>query len=217
VPSCSCGAAESLDIFDERAARRALVRYVRDGLGGTDAVQIAAWAEEDGLEGRTVVEVGGGVGQIQAELVRRGAAEGTIVEVIESYRTPAAELAQSVGIADRTTFVLADLLVEPDAVESADVVVLRRVVCCSPHGPELLGVAAAKTRRTLLASYPRDRVVARALLWLENTAFRLARKRFRSFVHPPAALERAVAQRGLRRTRVTRGLVWETAQFDVTR
>ena len=29
-----------------------------------------------------------------------------------------------------------------DAVDAADIVVLRRVVCCSPEGPELLGIAA---------------------------------------------------------------------------
>ena len=99
-------------------------------------------------------------------------------------------------------------------VEPADVVVLRRVVCCTPDGPALLGAAAAKARRTLLASYPRDRLLTRAFSWLENLGFRLVGKRFRSYVHPPAELEEAAAGRGLTRSRVSRGLVWETAQYD---
>ena len=108
--SCSCCAGEALDIFGERSARRALRRYLRKGLDGGDARQIAAWAAEGGLEAATVVEIGGGIGQIQAELLRRGAGRGTVVEVVAGYERPARELADAVGIADRSTFVLADVV-----------------------------------------------------------------------------------------------------------
>ncbi len=211
---CSCGAApDRLDIFDEKAARRALRRYLEHGLGGSDAVRIAAWAEEGGLDGISVVEVGGGIGQIQADLLRRGAATGRIVELVPEYEGPAGELAAAASVGDRSSFEIADLLVEPETVEQADVVVLRRVVCCTPDGPALLAAAAGKARRTLLASYPRDRMLVRLVFRLENLGLALFRKRVRSFVHRPDALERAVAGRGFVRSRVSRGLVWETAQF----
>ncbi len=211
---CSCCAGESLDIFGARGARRALERYLRKGLGGGDAPRIAAWAAEGGLDGATVMEVGGGIGQIQAELVRRGAAHGTVVEVVAGYEQTARTLAEAIGIADRTSFVLADLLETPDVVDSADIVVLRRVVCCTPVGPSVLGAAADHTRRTLLASYPRDRIAVRVVAHLQNAVLALMRKRFRVFVHSPGELERAAAGRGLFLSRVERGVVWETAQFD---
>jgi Methyltransferase domain len=211
---CSCGVAtDRLDIFDEKAARRALRRYLENGLGGSDAVQIAAWAEEGGLDGISVVEVGGGIGQIQADLLRRGAATGRIVELVPEYEGPAGELAAAAAVADRSSFEIADLLAEPGTVEPADVVVLRRVVCCTPDGPALLAAAAGKARRTLLASYPRDRVLVRLVFRLENLGLALFRKRFRSFVHRPDELARAVEGRGFMRSRVSRGLVWETVQF----
>ena len=53
----------------------------------------------------------------------------------------------------------------------------------------------------------------RLVFRLENLGLAVFRKRFRSFVHRPAELERAVAERGFARSRVARGLVWETAQF----
>jgi magnesium-protoporphyrin O-methyltransferase len=212
---CSCCTGESLDIFGERTARRDLRRYLRKGLGGSDARLIAAWAEETGLRGATVLEIGGGIGQIQAELLRRGAAaRGAVVEVVPAYEAPAAELARAVAVADRSSFVLADLLAEPQAVDPADLVVLRRVVCCSPNGPALLGVAAEKARHGVLASYPRDRALIRAVAWLQNAAFAVVRKRFRVYVHAPAKLHHAVARHGLRPSRVSRGLVWETTQFE---
>ena len=212
-----CCAGEALDIFGEKSARRELRRYLEHGLGGDDARLIAGWAEQGGLEGETVVEVGGGIGQIQAELLRRGASRGTVVEVVAGYERAAHDLAHAIGIADRSAFVLVDLLADEATVVPADVVVLRRVVCCTPDGPDLLAAAAAKARRTLLASYPRDRAVIRAFSRLENLCFRLVGKRFRSYVHAPAELERAAAGRGLTRSRVSRGLVWETAQYDVQR
>ena len=101
---CSCSAAETLDIFGEKAARRALRRYLDHGLGGADAMQIAAWAEEGGLDGAEVIEVGGGVGQIQAELLRRGAAKGRVVEVVAEYESVAAELARAADVGDRSSF-----------------------------------------------------------------------------------------------------------------
>ena len=213
--ACSCCAGESLDIFGEKAARRELRRYLRKGLGGSDAKLIVAWAEAAGLAGARVLEVGGGIGQVQAELLRRGAASGEVVEVVPDYEAPAAELAKAVGIADRSSFVLADLVEESEAIAAADVVVLRRVVCCSPNGPELLGRAAGKARITLLASYPRERRLTKIALGLGNLAVRVMRKRFRAFVHPIADLDRAVGQAGLRRSRTDRGVFWETAQFDV--
>jgi hypothetical protein len=211
---CSCCAGESLDIFGDRSARRELRRFLRKGLGGEDARQMAAWAEAGGLEGATVTEVGGGIGQVQAELLRRGAAGGTVVEVVDAYAGAAAELARQIGVAGRSAFVLADLLETPEAVEPADIVLLRRVVCCSPDGPALLGAAAAKTRRTLIASYPRDRMLTRGFVRVQNVLFAMIRKRFRVYVHPPGRLERAAAEHGLGRIRTTRGRIWETAQFE---
>ena len=107
---CSCCTSESLDIFGEKGARRELRRYLRKGLGGADARLIAAWAAEGELEGATVIEVGGGIGQIQVDLLRRGAMRGTVVEVLGDYRGPAGELAAAAGVADRSSFVLADLI-----------------------------------------------------------------------------------------------------------
>jgi hypothetical protein len=100
-------------------------------------------------------------------------------------------------------------------VEPADIVVLRRVVCCTPVGPSVLGAAASRTSRTLLASYPRDRAGVRIVVRLQNGFLALTRKRFRVFVHSPGALERAAETHGLRRSRVERGIVWVTAPLRI--
>jgi magnesium-protoporphyrin O-methyltransferase len=203
-------------MFGEKGARRALARYLKHGLGGEEST-LAGWASSGGLEGATVLEVGGGIGQLQAELLRRGASTGTIVELSAAYEPFAAELAAAVGVAGRSSFVLADLTADGDDVPAADVVVLRRVVCCSPRGVELLGAAAARTRRVLVASYPRRSWWVRAVVRLQNAGFALLRREFRVYVHDPAALAAAAGAEGLTRSRHGRGVVWESVAFARSR
>jgi magnesium-protoporphyrin O-methyltransferase len=200
-------------MFGEKGARRAFARYLERGLGG-EAPQLADWASEAGLDGASVLEVGGGVGQVQAELLRRGAATGTVVELVAAYEPYAAELASAVGVAERSSFLIADLTGDGDEVPAADVVVLRRVVCCSPRGIELLRAAAARTGRVLVASYPRRAWWVRAVVALQNAGFALLRREFRVYVHEPAALEAAAEAQGLTRTRRRRGPVWESVAFN---
>jgi hypothetical protein len=199
-------------MFGERYARRSLRRFRRKGLGG-EARLMAEWAAEKGLDGTTVLEVGGGIGAIQADLLRAGAAHGTVVEVVPDYEPFAAEAARAAGVAERSAFVVANLVEDPAVVDPADVVALQRVVCCSPDGVRLLGAAAGLTRRVLVASYPRRSAWVRAAVWAQNAAFRLLGREFRAFVHDPDALAAAAAEHGLERERLKRGRVWETASF----
>lgn len=187
-------------------------RYLRKGLGADEKL-MADWAAEGGLAGESVLEVGGGVGALQAELVRRGAEAGVVAEVVGGYEPFARELAAAAGIEGRTSFVLVDLLDTPDAAAPAEVVALRRVVCCTPDGPALLATAAGLTRRILLVSYPRDRRLVRLLVAAQNTVLAIARKRFRAFVHDPAEFEAAARSAGLTPTHRDRSFVWETAAF----
>ena len=81
-----------------------------------------------------MLEIGGGIGRIQAELLATGADQGEVVELVGAYEPYARELARDIGLEARTSFRIVDILDEPDAVEPADIVVLNRVVCCSPDG-----------------------------------------------------------------------------------
>ena len=65
-------------------------------------------------------------------------------------------------------FRLADLVADPAAAEPADLVVLNQVVCCTPDGPALVGIAAALTRVALAFTYPRERASFRVLAAVQN-------------------------------------------------
>lgn len=168
---------------------------------------------KDQLRGKRVLEIGGGVGALQAELLLRGAGSGEVVELVSAYAPYAAELAREAGVADRTRFRVADVLGDPTSVEPADVVLLDKVICCSPEGLDLVTISAGLTRGVLVLSYPRYTWVLRAAAWLEHRLIRLLRREYRFFVRPPEGIEAAAVRAGLTRLNSGRGLVWEYTTF----
>jgi magnesium-protoporphyrin O-methyltransferase len=166
------------------------------------------------LDGMRVLEVGGGIGGVQAELLAIGADRGEVVELVPAYEPYARELARETGLEGRTSFRILDILEEPDAVEPADIVVLNRVVCCSPDGVDLAAAAARLTRQTLVLSFPRDVIWVRAGISLLNASLRLRRSPFRAYVHRPNALFAAANSAGLRVAEGSHGAFWQWAALE---
>ena len=198
-------------MFSARAAGRSLRRYRRKGLDRLERDLLASVSHD--AAGARVLEIGGGIGAIQAELLEGGAATGEVVELVAAYEPFARELARDKGIDSRTAFRVEDVLDDEGTVEPADVVVLNRVVCCSPDGVSLAAAAARLSRRTLALSFPRDRILVRVGLSLLNGAMKILGRSFRVFVHPRAALVAAAQEEGLRLVETGRTPAWELVVF----
>jgi 2-polyprenyl-3-methyl-5-hydroxy-6-metoxy-1,4-benzoquinol methylase len=188
-------------------------RYRKRGLDGT-ARRMVEFLERRGIEGASVLEVGGGVGEIQIELLKRGAARAVNLELSPAYDAEASLLLQETGLQDRAERRLHDIAVDPQDVEPADVVVLHRVVCCYPDYERLLGAVAAHARRLVVFSYPPRNVMSRAWVAGANLVFRLLRREYRTFVHPPDAMLAVLEERGLRDAFTSRSLVWQVAGLE---
>ena len=183
-------------------------RYRRRGLDSTARHMVAVLAEH-GIEGATVLEIGGGVGEIHVELLRRGAARAVNLELSPAYDAEAARLAGEAGVQDRLERRLHDIAVDPEAIAPADVVVLHRVVCCYPDYERLLGAAAAHARRLLVFSHPRRNLVSRLIVGAQNLGLRLMRREFRIFLHPTAAMLAVLREHGLEVVFTHQGFAWE--------
>jgi 2-polyprenyl-3-methyl-5-hydroxy-6-metoxy-1,4-benzoquinol methylase len=194
-------------MFGRGFARRMAARYRRRGLD-RHSRRIVEFVEARGVEGATVLEIGGGVGEIQLELLKRGAARTTNLELSPAYDGEAAALAREAGVADRMERQLHDLAMDPGGVAAADVVVLNRVVCCYPDYERLLGAAADHARRVLVFSHPPRNLLSRAVVGCQNLGFRLRRREFRTFAHPPAAMLAVLEARGLQVAYSRSGVPW---------
>lgn len=202
-------------VFGTRFARSLARRYRRRGLGAVEQ-RIVDCCAERGLDGATVLEIGGGVGEIQLELLRRGAAEATNLELVDAYDAQARRLADDAGLSERVHRRLLDIAATPDLVEAADIVVLHRVVCCYPDYERLLAAAADHARRLLVFSHPPRNAATIAILAVQNAWFRLTGRSFRTFAHPPEAMLEVLRARGLHPTYTYQGRVWQVAGLERT-
>jgi 2-polyprenyl-3-methyl-5-hydroxy-6-metoxy-1,4-benzoquinol methylase len=200
-------------IFSEKNAAGEARRYRRKGLDGTSK-RILDLIRQGDVEGKTLLEVGGGIGAIEIELLKAGMARAVNVELTPTYETAAGELIAESGLSDRVERRVMDFAEADTEVEAADVVVMNRVICCYPDMPRLAGAAADRANRILVMSFPNHRWWTRIGLTLANFGMRVARMQFRVFMHPPDMILAAVERHGLK-TRVNRqGLLWQVAAFE---
>jgi magnesium-protoporphyrin O-methyltransferase len=208
VAGC-CNPTDYRRLFSREFAARDARRYRRRGLTGTsrDLVELAG-----DVHGATVLDVGGGIGAIEFELLSAGAERATNVELSSGYEDAAAELIAERALEGRIERRVEDFVAAE--IEPHDVVVMHRVVCCYPDVDELVGAAADHTKRVLLLTYPQERWWLGAGLRAINLWLRLTGCGFRTYAHPVARMVAAASAHGLRlEERKPAGLLWESAVY----
>jgi O-methyltransferase domain len=200
-------------LFGARAARRDARRYRKRGLDDT-AQRLVDELAARGLEGTTVLEVGGGVGAVDVELLRHGAERATIVELSHGYDEEGMTLAREAGAQERIERRHGDFVEQEAALAPADLVVMHRVVCCYPDPERLVGTGAGHARRLLALSFPHDKWWLRLGVSLANLWLRLT-GRIETFVYAPSRVVAAAERCGMRAVlHEPSGRIWRVALFE---
>jgi Methyltransferase domain len=208
MPGC-CDPDDYARVFTPRRARREVRRYLDRGLGGT-ARDLAGAVAETGIDGATVLEVGGGAGSIHVELLRGGAASAVNIELSPNWEAPAAELADEAGVSDRVTRRVGDFVGIAPTLAAADVVVLHRVVCCYPDWKAMLDATARVADRVVALTFPLDRWWVRWYIRAGNLLIGATGSTFRGFVHPAAPMLGVLGDAGFTATHDRTGAGWRT-------
>jgi len=199
--------------FNEAVARRELARYRRRGPGGTTRLLIDA-LKQAGVGGQTLLDIGGGVGVIQHELVSDGLDRVTSVDASPAYLDAQRTEAARRGYAGRAAYLAGDFVALAPQVPPADLVTLDRVICCYHEMSALVGASASRALRLYGIVIPRDAWWNALGIRLVNFVLRLRRSPFRTFLHAPAAIEAVIHDQGLRRREFLREtLVWRVAVY----
>ena len=198
--------------FSERRARHEARRYELRGLDAT-SLRIVELLKREGVEGLTLLEVGGGIGAVQIELLKAGVTRAVSIEMTPTYEKAAGDVLRKAGFEDRVERRLMDFAEATADVEAADIVILNRVICCYPDMPKLARAAAAHTRQVLVLSYPRQTWWTRLGLSLANLVLRATLRRFQVFVHRPARILATAADGGLTTTLNQAGIFWQVTAF----
>lgn len=202
-------------VFSERRAEAEARRFRRRGLDPTSR-RIATLVKQQGTEGRTLLEVGGGVGAIQIDLLKAGITRAVNIELTPTYEQAAQALLREAGLEDRVERRVMDFAQAAREVEDADIVVMNRVLCCYPDMPKLAGAAADHTRQVLVVSFPKERWWTRVLIGLGDLALRVARRQFQIFLHSPDEIIATAERHGLKIISNQTSFFWQVASMRRT-
>ncbi len=199
--------------FDSVKADRDLLTYRQSGPAQTTRWLIDALKAE-GVEGATLLDIGGGVGAIQHELLRAGAASAVDVDASAAYLRAAAQEAARQGFAGRVTYHHGNFVDLADCIAPADIVTLDRVICCYPDMPALVGLSVARARQFYGLAFPHDtwwmRLIARPLV---DASSRMRGSALRFFVHSAKVIDTLVHANGLKRVFERKSLIWHVAVY----
>ena len=209
----TCGCDGGFEIFDQKSADADLDRYQRHGPDQT-TVMLLGMIRERGVQGASILDIGGGIGVIDHELLRAGAGYAVLVDASPPALAAARAEARRRGVLDRLDFVDGDFVSRAASIDPADIVTLDRVVCCYPDVESLVRLSASRARRVYALVLPRDRWILRVGLGVLNVWFRIRGFGYRSFVHPNARVDAIVAQAGLHPAREERTFVWRVVLYD---
>jgi magnesium-protoporphyrin O-methyltransferase len=199
--------------FDARHAAEHLRAYHQKGPKGMTRALIEALGA-GGVDGQTVLDIGGGVGAVHHELLRSGAAAAVDVDASRAYVLVAREEAERQGHADRVEYLAGDFVALADGVGPADLVALDRVICCYANMAALVGRSATLARRRYGLVYPRDSWLGRVGVAFLNAGLWLSRSSFRVYIHRTAEVDAVVAAQGLVKGLHRTTLIWQLALYE---
>ena len=134
------------ETYDEKVAAADLKWYRKHGPRPWAQTLIEA-IKAQGVEGVTLLDIGGGIGVIQHELLDAGAARATCVEASSAYLSAARSESDRRGLSDRVAYHHGDFVSLAASIHPADVVTLDRVLNVYQEWQLLGSLSAERARR----------------------------------------------------------------------
>ncbi len=198
--------------FARKSVAKDLKKYRRHGPSKTTCILIDALIAED-IKGTTLLDIGGGVGAIQHELLKAGVSHAINVEASRAYIEAAKEEAEQQGHGDRISHHHGDFVDLASKIQEADIVTLDKVICCYNDMRALVRLSSGLARRSYGAIYPRDTWRTKIGIAFENFTYWLRRSSFRVFIHPPKEIDTTLRENGLERVFFRNAGTWQIVVY----
>ena len=126
-----------------------------------------------GIDGRTVLEIGCGTGGLHHQMLLDGASSAVGIELSADYLAKAKARSHGLGHDDRTTYLEGDFVKLADRIEPADITILDKVVHCYHDPRTLIRHSTAHTRTLYAVSFLRSQWILRVSMRLLGPFARL--------------------------------------------
>jgi len=209
----NCSHCQGLDeLFSAEYVAGEVKRYRKHGPEKTTRMLTDA-LKKQGLQELTLLDIGGGVGAIQYEMLNAGVKSATDIEASAAYLAAAKAESEKGGYSERISYQQGNFVDLAENIQPADIVTLDRVICCYPDMQQLVGLSAVRAGKLYGVVYPRDSWWMKMGIAVQNFFFRLQRNPFRIFIHPSEAVEAIIIQNGFKRLFYHRTWIWQVALY----
>jgi len=169
--------------------------------------------QEIGVKDQTVLDIGGGIGAIQHELMDAGAAGVINVDASSAYIAACKEEAEQRGYVGQAAYHHGDFVDLADGLEEADFVTLDRVLCCYDDVDALVQKSASKARQAYAVIYPRVNLLMKIFQPFVNLFARIMGTGFRFYLHPTEHVDGLIRAAGFHPVFEEKRNVWQLALY----
>lgn len=205
----SCCQCQGIELFfNDWMARRVRKHYRKHGNEKTTRKMLAA-IKQEGVTDMTLLDIGGGIGGIQLDLLAAGASEALSVDASSAFMAIAEQEAREHGMADRIRYQFGDFAELAPNIGMFDIVTLDRVICCYDDMPALVQASAERAGKYYGAVYLRDAWWVIMVLPIINLIPKIMRKPFRAYVHSTTEVDRIIRATGMTPHYQARTFIWQ--------
>ena len=152
--SCCCPNNQSTNKFFSFFPKSYRHRFEKKGLQPSQQQLIDGIARANYIE-KKLLEIGCGVGHLHQSLLERGALSAVGIELATEMLVEATSWAKQRGLDKKTNYLEGEFIELASTVETADIVIMDKVVCCYPDADSLIHRSLEKCRETIALTYPR--------------------------------------------------------------
>jgi len=207
---CQCRGIEEL--FNEETVAGNLADYRKHGPDKVTRLLVEALIANP-VDGKTLLDIGGGVGAIQHELLSAGVERAIDVDASNAYIKTAREEANRRGIADKIQFLHGNFVDLAEDIPASDVVTLNRVICCYNDMEKLVDYSAKHAKQLYGLVYPISTWWIELGMKIMNSIFKIQKNPYRAFAHPTKEVESLIEKNGLHRVFYRRSSIWQVAVY----
>ncbi|TVR36216.1 MAG: methyltransferase domain-containing protein [Balneolaceae bacterium] len=201
------------DFFNERTARRELKRYLRRGPEKPTRLLIEAISGEE-VTGKTLLDIGGGIGAIQFELFKKDLSHSLNVDASTAYQSVSKEEASNRGVKEKAEYLFGDFTDLASDLPKNDIVTLDKVICCYPDFQKLLQLSLQKCGRVYGLVYPRVNGFTKIGFSLINLWFRIRGSEFRIYLHSPKTVDEIIRENGFQKRSYKTTILWQVVVYE---
>lgn len=212
--NCCCSANPAGKFFDKEAKKWAK-KYRKKGLEKITKMMLSG-IEELGIDGKTILEIGGGVGGAHRKLLHDGASKVYATELSQEMLTAADDFAKEENLVDKVEYIFGDIVEMNGDVPEVDITMHDKVICCYEFSDALLDYTLNKTKNIYAFVMPRDKFRVEIAFRLLTIISKIFRWEFHPFIHPVQPILDKVESAGFNLRYENTTFIWKARVYEKT-